>query len=278
MSHMKNLRMFQLSDVPPKLDSWQDYFVQIKQGADLFAVFLHYYEPVLNEITDSFCRKYGLDKHFDDVKMVYVEAMLTELERYDPACDIPFLQLTHRKLTNAMHSYAMFNLKGFSETSLTHYARLRKAAYLYKTTAPNQAVATICKELSIQPKTTLRLIEQVDALDTFRSVDETGEEDEDYDFPVGKDILGYRQARNPETIVIHQEQSDALWDAFNALTTKERDIISLHLGFCMECFRTINPQTFDDLADLYQYTAADSVMKLYHRALKKIRSKLGTKE
>ena len=278
MSHMKNLRMFQLSDVPPKLDSWQDYFVQTKQGADLFAVFLHYYEPVLNEITDSFCRKYGLDKHFYDVKMVYVEAMLTELERYDPACDIPFLQLTHRKLTNAMHTYAMFNLKGFSETSLTHYARLRKAAYLYKTTAPNQAVATICKELNIQPKTSLRLIEQVDALDTFRSVDEAGEDDEGYDSLVGKDVLGYRQAHNPETVVIHQDQSDALWDAFNELTTKERDIISLHLGFCMECFRTINPQTFDDLADLYQYTAADSVMKLYHRALKKIRSKLGTKE
>ena len=135
MSHMKNLRMFQLSDTPPKLDSWQDYFVQTKQGAD-----------------------------------------------------------------------------------------------------------------------------------------------EDYDFSVGKDILGYRQAYNPETVVIHQYRSDALWDAFNELTTKERDIISLHLGFCMECFRTINPQTFDDLADLYQYTAADSVMKLYHRALRKLRSKLGTKE
>ena len=278
MSDMNDLRMFQISDAPPRLDSWQDYFVQIKQGADLFAVFLHYYEPVLNEIANSFCRKYGLDKHFDDVKMVYVEAMLTELEHYDPACHIPFLQLTHRKLTNAMHTYAMFNLKGFSETSLTHYAQLRKAAYLYKTTTPNQAVATICKELNIQPKTALRLIEQVDALDTFRSVDETGEEDEDYDSLLGKDILGYRQARTPETIVIHQEQSDALWDAFNALTTKERDIISLHLGFCMECFRTITPKTFDDLADLYQYTAADSVMKLYHRALKKIRSKLGTKE
>lgn len=278
MSHMKNLRMFQLPDAPPRLDSWQDYFAQIKQGADLFAVFLHYYEPVLNEIMDSFCRKYGLDKHFDDVKMVYVEAMLTELERYDPACDIPFLQLTHRKLTNAMHTYAMFNLKGFSETSLTHYARLRKAAYLYKTTTPNQAVATICKELNIQPKTALRLIEEVDALDTFWSIDEKGRDDEDYDFPVGKDVLGYCQARNPETIVIHQEQSNALWYAFNELTTKERDIISLHLGFCMECFRTITPKTFDDLADLYQYTAADSVMKLYHRALKKIRSKLGTKE
>lgn len=278
MSDMNDLRMFQISDAPPRLDSWQDYFIQIKQGADLFTVFLHYYEPVLNEIANSFCRKYGLDNHFADIKMVYVGAMLTELEHYDPACDIPFLQLTHRKLTNAMHTYAMSNLKGFSETSLTRYARLRKAAYLYKTTAPNQAVATICKVLSIQPKTALRLIEQVDALDTFRSVDETGEEDEDYVSLLGKDVLRYRQAHNPETVVIHQEQSNALWDAFNDLTTKERDIISLHLGFCMECFRTINPQTFDDLADLYQYTAADSVMKLYHRALKKIRSKLGTKE
>ena len=278
MCDVVHTRMFQMENPPPKLVDWQDYFVRIRQGEDCICGFLHHCEPILNDIADRFCRRYGLDKHVTDIKMTYITTMLAELRQYDPECGIPFLQLMHRKLTAAMHTYAMSNLKGFSETSLTRYAQLRKAAYLYKTTAPDQAVATICKELNIQPKTALRLIEQVDALDTFRSVDEAGEDNEDYDSLVGKDVLGYRQSRNPETVVIHQEQSDALWAAFDELTTKERDIISLHLGFCMECFRTITPQTFDDLADLYQYTAADSVMKLYHRALEKLRSKLGTKE
>lgn len=278
MPDLKDLWMFQMSDAPPKLDSWQDYFVRIGRGEDHISAFLHYYEPVLNEITNRFCRKYGLEKHFADVKMAYVEALLTELKRYNLDCGVPFLQFAHRKLTDAMHIYAMSNLKGFSETSLTHYFQLRKAAYLYKTTASNKVIAVICKELNIQPKTALRLIEEVEALDTFQWYGGAQEDDEDCDIPVGKDVLGYCRTSNPEAIVIHQEQIDALWNAFNKLTAKERDIISLHLGFCMGCYRTVEPQTFDDLADLYQYTSADGVMRFYRRALKKLRDKLDKRE
>ena len=270
--------MFQMENVPPKLENWQDYFVLIQQGENLICELLHHYEPILNDFTNRFCYRYGLEKHFADVKMAYVEAMLTELKRYDLDCGVPFLQFAHRKLTDAMHIYAMSNLKGFSETSLTHYFQLRKAAYLYKTTASNKVIAVICKELNIQPKTALRLIEEVEALDTFQWYGGAQDDDEDCDIPVGKDVLGYSRASNPEAIVIHQEQIDALWDAFNELTTKERDIISLHLGFCMGCFRTVEPQIFDDLADLYQYTSADGVMRFYRRALKKLRDKLDKRE
>ena len=278
MPDLKDLWMFQMENVPPKLENWQDYFVLIQQGENLICELLHHYEPILNDITNRFCYRYGLEKHFADVKMAYVEAMLTELKRFDLDCGVQFLQFAHRKLTDAIHIYAMSNLKGFSETSLTHYFQLRKAAYLYKTTAPGEAVTVICKELNIQPKTVLRLIEEVEALNTFQWYGGAQEDDEDCDIPVGKDVLGYSRASNPEVIVIHQERIDTLWDAFNELTTKERDIISLHLGFCMGCFRTVEPQTFDDLADLYQYTSADGVMRFYRRALKKLRDKLDKRE
>ena len=76
--------MFQVSNPPPKLSGWQEYFVRIKQGEDLFPEFLHHYEPVLNSIARQHITKYGLNDHFADVKMVYVETLLAELEHYDP--------------------------------------------------------------------------------------------------------------------------------------------------------------------------------------------------
>lgn len=117
--------MFQIRNAPEKLPEWQDYFIRIKQGEDLFPEFLHHYEPVLNSIAQKYITKYGLNDHFADVKMVYVETLLTELEHYDPASDVAFLLSIKRKLEAALHAYTMVNLKGFSETSQTYYYQLR---------------------------------------------------------------------------------------------------------------------------------------------------------
>lgn len=74
--------------------------------------------------------------------------------------------------------------------------------------------------------------------------------------------------------IVRAEQILALRKAFWKLTYKEQDIISRHLGFYKVCFRPLPPNTFEELADLYQYSTADGVMRFYHRALKKLRDLL----
>ena len=184
--------MFHIVDPPPELSNWQDYFVRyIRGNEDYFILFLHYYEPVLNEIVKRFGCRYGLQEHFADLKMAYVEAMLTQLQVYNPDCGIEFLRTVSRKLYESLHVYAMTNLKGFSETSLDHYRCLRKAAYIYKTCSPGNEISTICKALNVQPKTTQLLIDEICVLDTFRWYGGVWKEDEP-DMPVGVDILGDR--------------------------------------------------------------------------------------
>ena len=86
--------MFQIRNAPEKLPEWQDYFVRIKQGEDLFPEFLHHYEQILNSIVEKHISRYGLEGHFADVKMVYVETLLAELEGYDPASGVNYLTST----------------------------------------------------------------------------------------------------------------------------------------------------------------------------------------
>ena len=263
--------MFQIRNAPEKLPDWQDYFVRIKQGKDLFPVFLHYYEPVLNSIAEKHISRYSLDDHFADVKMVYVETLLAELEHYNPASGVTFLISIKRKLDSALHAYTMVNLKGFSETSETYYYQLRKAAYIYHSKPEESVVTEICTQLNITEKTALRLLEQVYAIDTFQWYGGTETEDGQDGIPVGMDILGHCRKPQPEPALIYKETVTMLHRAFWKLDYKEQDIISRHLGFYKTCFRPLFENTFEELADLYQYTTADGVMRFYHRTLDKLR-------
>ncbi len=266
--------MFQMQNTPPKLPSWQDYFVRIQKGEDCFPVFLHYYEPVLNNLAKGFVNNYGLQGHFADIKMVCVETMLTELKTYDPSEGVDFLIAIRRKVDASLHAYAMTNLKGFSETSATHYYQLRKAAYISKSCSKDAAIPEICEQLNIQPKTAMRLLGEVYALDTFHWFGSGETEDELEDIPVGIDILGHCRTPQPEQTLLHKETVQALHLAFEKLNYKERDIISRHLGFYKVCFRPLPPNNFEELADLYQYSTADGVMRYYHRALDRLRGLL----
>lgn len=264
--------MFQIRNPPVRLPSWQDYFARIKQGEDCFPEFLHYYEPMLNSIASRFVRRYGLNDHFADVKMTYVETLLAELESYDPTSGVDFLVVVQRKLDAALHSYAMTNLRGFSETSATHYYQLRKAAFISKNSPEKTVLARICEELNIQIKSAIRLLEEAQALDTFQWYTGVLTAEGQDDIPMGIDILGYCQTVQPEQELLHKETILALHEAFEKLSYKEQDIISRHLGFYKVCFRPLPPNTFEELADLYQYSTADGVMRFYQRALRKLRN------
>lgn len=263
--------MFQIRNAPEKLSEWQDYFVRIKQGEDLFPEFLHYYEPVLNSITEKHISRYGLEGHFADVKMVYVETLLAELEGYDPASSVNYLTSIKRKLDAALHAYTMVNLKGFSETAETYYYQLRKAAYIYHSQPKESAITEICTQLNITEKTAMQLLVQVYAIDTFQWYGGAETEEEQDDVPFGIDFLGYCRKPQPEPALIHKETITILHRAFWKLDYKEQDIVSRHLGFYKTCFRPLFENTFEELADLYQYTTADGVMRFYHRTLDKLR-------
>ena len=273
-------RMFRIVNPPTKLDSWQDYFIRYKQGdEDFFPVFLHYYEPTLNNTVKRFESRYGLTDHFADLKMAYIEAMLTLLQDYDPECGVDFLLSVKRKLRDALHAYTMTNLKGFSETSPERYRQLRKAAYIYKNSVSGEGVSAICNALKVQPKTAQKLIREIEALDTFQWNGDTWEtESGAMESVAGVDILGYTRPRSPEQVFLHNERQRLLTAAFEELDEKKQGVIGLSLGFCHNCFGPIEPKTNDEIADIYQYTTENGVHRCYKGALKKLKDILADRQ
>jgi DNA-directed RNA polymerase specialized sigma24 family protein len=271
--------MFQLTCPPQPMKEWQDYIGLIKNDGNenAFLVFLHYYEPTINGKVEAFVGRYSLQSHFADVKMAYVEALWERLHTYPANCKIPFLKYVKRATTNAMNSYAALNLKGFTTTNDKQYYKLRTAAYIYKTECQEDAelaIPLICEKLHMTGKTAKRLLEEVQVLDTFLWYEEKWE-DEDYEGPpAGWDATGLLKPYLPEPALLRKQTRKYMREAFRKLSYRERDIVSQHLGFCMECFQLLATVSFEDLADVHQYSTADGVRKAYKRALEKMRKQL----
>ncbi len=271
--------MFQLTCPPQPMKEWQDYIGLIKNDGNenAFLVFLHYYEPTINGKVEAFAGRYSLQSHFADVKMAYVEALWERLHTYPANCKIPFLKYVKRATTNAMNSYAALNLKGFTTTNDKQYYKLRTAAYIYKTECQEDAelaIPLICEKLHMTGKTAKRLLEEVQVLDTFLWYEEKWEE-EDYEGPpAGWDATGLLKPYLPEPALLRKQTRKYMRKAFRKLKYRERDILSQHLGFCMECFQLLATVSFEDLADIHQFSTADGVRKAYKRALEKMRKQL----
>ena len=271
--------MFRLTCPPQPMEKWQDYIDLVKHDGDenAFLVFLHYYEPTINGKVKAFAGRYALQSHFADVKMAYVEALWERLHTYPANCKIPFLKYVKRATTNAMNSYAALNLKGFTTTNDKQYYKLRTAAYIYKTECQENvelAIPLICEKLHMTEKTAKRLLEEVQVLDTFLWYEEKWE-DEDYEGPpAGWDATGLLKPYLPEPALLRKQTRKYMREAFRKLKYRERDIVSQHLGFCMECFQLLATVSFEDLADVHQYSTADGVRKAYKRALEKMRKQL----
>ena len=85
-------------------------------------------------------------------------------------------------------------------------------------------------------------------------------------------------AENP-ALFLPDEQAAELYEAFQALDYLERDMLSLHLGFCPECFTTrdkngkpLEKWTYTDLMLRYGLSSPDTVEKVCKKALETMRN------
>ena len=274
--------MFRIADPPPRFPCWQDYFET--DDPNSFSAFLHYYEPELTRFSKELVRRYGLYDQLADVKMVCVEYLLWLRKKYDPTKGKDFLDSIKLKLAGQVQRYAMTSLKGFSETSATHYYELRKAAAIYNDNSADHSydelIDMICQQIGVKEKTAIRLLQEMLALDSFQWYDDiqTDEDGDEIDIGIaGADVAGYTRRVLPESSAIWNERQQWVTEAYEELTEMEQEVVGLHLGFCGNCFYRFKPKTYDEIADIYQFGTENGVLKNYHRTLDKLRTALDKK-
>lgn len=274
------MEIYKLHPPPPQL-SLQQLITQYKASGEskYFLWFLHYYESHINKISREAAIYYAVMEHWKDIKAEIVATLWEAVQSYDPSCNVDFLATVQHKIDRSIHNYIRTMRSGFSVHSEGEYKRLRSIMAEYRSKCiTGQPVDTVemAQNRGISEALLIEILQgafrNTTLLPQHRENDEGSEED------LRQSVSD--PSSDPAVIYQIAERNQALYDAFQSLTYREKLIISAHLGFCPHCFTChtkdgtpIPKQNFYTIG-IFHELKEKSVARIYKTALNKIREKL----
>ena len=277
----KELYRYRLNPVPEKKPLQEYIELYLDTGeASWLAAFLHYYEPRLNDLSMGYVQEYAMQGHFADIKSACVFGLLQALQGYEKEKG-PFVPYARYEIKRAVDDYIRTMRTGFSVPTDTEYYLLRTAMRLYAEhdyKTDDATLAAIGEKIHRKPEYVREMIrsglQNMQFTDFYRTYeDEDGDEETE-------DVTCDRSSE-PGAMFFRDEQAADLYEAFQALDYRERDMLSRHLGFCPECFSTVDKDgkplekwTYTDLMLQYGLSSPDTVEKACKKALEKMRTNI----
>lgn len=258
------------------MQEYIELYLETKDEA-WFAAFMHYYEPALNDMASGFVQSYAMHGHFSDIKSACVFGLMTALQSYDKGKG-PLIPYAKYEIKRAVHEYIRTMRTGFTVPEDKQDYLLRKAMRLfaehdYKT--DDATVEEIAAAIRRKPKTVRELLQagmrNMQFTDFYRSY-----ADEEAETSAENVTCDY--SSEPGAMFFRDELAADLYEAFQNLEYRERDMLSLHLGFCPECFATrdkdgkpLEKWTYADLMLRYGLSSPDTVELACKKALEKMK-------
>ena len=261
---------YRLSPEPPRFDAFEDYVKAFRAEQDIkyFCFFLHHFEGAITKKANRFADRYALESYAEDLKSACAGALWFAFLYYDTNSEIPFLQYAQKYIYTALHETARSYGNNFTIKNGTHYYRLRKAAYLRQKLIDESCpdvIGEISRQMKLSEKQVTNLLEEVQARNNF--VDFYYSDDPDDD-SVAERIAD--PSPNPEVTIIRQMAGDVIDECLSHLDKRDTDLLEGIIGFCSECFANKKPLSYDELADLYQYTDEASIFRAYSKARERL--------
>ena len=269
--------MYELDYTPVRLSDWNEYFVRFRETGDIryYNEFLHFYEPVLDERTRAFIRRFELEEYrAEDLKQIFSSLLWKELQTYDS--DIPLLQLIKFKALSAWHEYVRLNCGNFQPDNRNQYTLLRKIARLYYLKSDGRKTVT---EIIIEIATELNLTEKsvedyITAVAGFKPKYNAefyaNDEDEEYNASA---IDTVADRYTTEDWFFRITQKEKLISALADLTITEQKLIESKFGICLNCLGNLPKSSMSIVSMSLGLTESGAEKKL-KMTLKKLRKAL----
>ncbi len=278
----EELYRYRLQPAPEKKPLQEYIELYLDTGEALWlAAFLHYYEPRLNNLSMGYVQEYAMPGHFADIKSACVFGLLQALQGYEKEKG-PFVPYARYEIKRAVDDYIRTVRTGFTVPTDKEYYLLRTAMRLYAEhdyKTDDETVAMIAKKIHRKPERVRDILrgglQNMQFTDFYRTYeDDDGEESAE---DVTCDL-----SSEPGAMFFRDEQAADLYEAFQALDYRERDMLSKRLGFCPECFATrdkngkpLEKWTYTDLMLQYGLSSPDTVEKTCKKALEKMKTHIG---
>ena len=276
-------RMFTYSDPIGENDNLTNAAVRYRDTGDLkaLALFLHLFEPQINKAVNAAIKTYGQESLYEDMKLACALAIMEHLPKFDPDRGTVGNFLKY-PMMHAVKEEIRYMRSGFPISTKSTDPVLRKVMWLYHQNHDRhdpEALAEIGRQVNREPKTVLKYILDGTTNEIIFEEDQKEKEkkkkkrDDDKDEDLLRSVRGNPEWE-PETSLLQSEQTGLIIPAFAALGNVNRDIVSLHLGFCENCFRTAKKQTFEALALRNKRRSAQAAENIYYGSLNQMREEL----
>ena len=250
--------------------------------------FLHYYEPIINDTVSSFMQRYAMGGHFEDLKQEAVIGILEAANRYEYSQKTMFHKYVSRSIENKLHDYTRRMRRGCTVESDYAYDRLRKVMAVFNRLGGHGDLATL---LAVSEETGIKAYEaeamiqaalqNMQCADIYRNLGTSDGEAEE-----SREEITVSPYPEPYEALLNEYQAQALCLAWESLDYREQEMLAAHLGFCRDCFGTLERTSesnawydcsprkripYADLAIDFGLSSPESAQRICEKALNKLR-------
>ena len=262
-----------------RFDDLNTYFVEAIKSRDkgYFEAFIRAYEPVLQSRAERFVAHYNLSADdTEDIKQIFLETLWFAFLGYDAADPIPLLQYVKKAAVMRQLDYIRTTKNACTVPTQNGYAELRKVMRIYNS-APELSVdaciALAVKETGFAEKKVTELVAVGKACEYPIGIVPAEENESAADGTVADELIEDPSVSLFEE-VLQSIYRDNFRDAADKISPKDKQILSLSLGVCFDCFGIFKPSTYAEIAMKQGASGEKSIEKKRKTAIEKFAKQL----
>ena len=260
-----------------RFDDLNEYFIAALESRDkgYFEAFIKVYEPALEKSANRFVMHYGLSEDdAEDIKQIFLETLWTSFLSYDAADPILLLQYVKLAVPQKWLEYIRTVKNACSVPSENGYDELRKVMGIYNNTpelSANERIALIVKETGLTEEKVTELVAIGKATEYPIGIIPT--EDDEEPGTISDELI-----EDPSVPLFQEAWRNICREYFRTaadnISPKDKQIISLSLGVCFDCFGIFKPNTYAEIALKQGAAGEKSIEKKRKTAIEKFAKEL----
>ena len=262
-----------------RFENINDYFVYalIEKDCGYFVAFLDFYDNKINGIAAKYVNNYSLEQSAaEDIRQIYISTLWELLLSYNPADQYPLLHYARFAVYNQVIKYIRTVKAGCTVPSHNGYMELKKVLGIYNDNpqlSADERIALIVKETGFDKEKVADLIAIGKATEYPIGIIPTEDDEEELDGAISDEII-----EDPSVSLFQEVWRSVCREHFGAaaesLMPKDKQIISLSLGVCFDCFGIFEPNTYAEIALKQGASGERSIEKKRKTAIEKFAKEL----
>ena len=262
-----------------QFDDLNEYFIKALESKDkgYFEAFIKTYEPVLKNRARCFVLHYGLNEDdAEDIKQIFLETLWLAFLDYDISDPIPLLQYTKKAAHHKQLDYIRTTKNACTVPTQNGYNELRKVMGIYNSNtelSADERIALIEKGTGFSEEKVAELIAVGKAAEYPIGIVPPEDDEEEFDGAVSDELI-----EDPSVSLFREVWRNICREYFreaaDKISPKDKQILSLSLGVCFDCFGIFKPSTYAEIALKQGASGEKSIEKKRKSAIEKFTKEL----